>query len=286
MAEERIGIVREIWRYPVKSMGGESIARCTLGPLGVPGDRGWAVRDEQAAEIRGGKKLPALMRCTARYREEPRDDRVPHADVTLPDGTATATDAPDVAARLASLLGRAVTLWPRRPADDDQHYRRGLPDQPDMLAELREIFGRTEDEPLPDLAQFPTEIMEYTSPRGTYFDVFPLHVLTTASLAALGAPERFDRRRFRPNVLVETSAGLEGLVEAQWAGRRLRIGDATVTAEMPTVRCSMVMRAQPGLDEDASVLRRIVRAADQNLGLYASVAGSGAIAVGDPVVLL
>jgi uncharacterized protein YcbX len=286
MVEERVGIVREIWRYPVKSMGGESIARCALGPLGVPGDRGWAVRDEQAGEIRGGKKLPTLMRCMARYRTEPSDERVPHADVTLPDGTTTATDAPDVAARLASLLGRAVTLWPRRPADDREHYRRGLPDQPDMIAELRDIFGRTEDEPLPDLASFPPEILEYTSPLGTYFDVFPLHVVTTASLAALGAPERFDRRRFRPNVLVETPAGVTGLVEAQWAGRRIRIGGATMSAEMPTVRCSMVMRAQPGLDEDASVLRTIVREADQNLGLYASVATVGAIAVGDPVVLL
>src|SRR5215470_4325080 len=114
MADETVGVVREIWRYPVKSMGGESIARCALGPLGIPGDRGWAVRDEQAGEIRGGKKLPALMRCSARYREEPTDAHVPHADVTLPDGSATATDAPDVAARLTSLVGRPLTLWPRR----------------------------------------------------------------------------------------------------------------------------------------------------------------------------
>lgn len=286
MSERRVGVVREIWRYPVKSMGGESIARCDLGPLGVPGDRGWAIRDELAGEIRGGRKLPALMRCTARYRHEPTRDEVPHADVTLPDGTATATDAPDVAGRLGALVGRTVTLWPRRPATDRDHYRRGLPDDPDVMAELRQIFGRTEDEPLPDLSQFPAEILEYTSPLGTYFDVFPIHLLTTASIAALGSAGRFDRRRFRPNVLVETDPAVTGLVEASWGGRAIGIGRARLHAEMPTVRCAMVAQPQPGIPRDPSVLRTIVREAGQNLGLYASVADPGAIAVGDPVVLL
>jgi uncharacterized protein len=31
--------VKEIWRYPVKSMGGEKLLRAQLGPLGVAGDR-------------------------------------------------------------------------------------------------------------------------------------------------------------------------------------------------------------------------------------------------------
>lgn len=31
--------VREIWRYPVKSMAGERLARASLSPLGIEGDR-------------------------------------------------------------------------------------------------------------------------------------------------------------------------------------------------------------------------------------------------------
>ena len=49
----RVGTVIEIWRYPVKSMGGEQLDRCVVGERGLPGDRGWALRDEVAGEIRG-----------------------------------------------------------------------------------------------------------------------------------------------------------------------------------------------------------------------------------------
>jgi uncharacterized protein len=284
-----VGTVRELWRYPVKSMGGERVERTTLGAAGLPGDRGWAVRDEAAGEIRGGKKLPQLMLCSARYLREPDGRTVPPAEITLPDGGTVTTGEADVAERLSALLGRTVTLWPIQPPEDRAHYRRGLPDKSDMIEELRDIFGRLPDEPIPDLSVLPPEILEFTSPLGTYFDVFPLHVLTTASLAALaadGPPERFDRRRFRPNVLVETSEELRGLVEANWASRTLRIGDAVATLQIPTARCSMIAQPQPGLPKDPQVLRTVVRDADQNLGIYATITTPGPVRVGDPVELV
>jgi uncharacterized protein YcbX len=283
-----VGRVLELWRYPVKSMGGERLEGATLSAMGIPGDRGWAVRDEAAGEIRGGKKLPQLMRCSARYVREPAGDTVPPAEITLPDGATITTDDPGVADRLSGLLGRTVTLWPLQPAEHRDHYRRGLPDKTDLMDELRDIFGRLPDEPLPDLSVFPPEIMEFTSPLGTYFDAFPLHVLTTASLAALGGatPERFDRRRFRPNVLVETDAGLCGLVEAAWGSRTLRIGEAVAALQVPTARCSMVTQPQPGLAKDPQVLRTIVRDAEQNLGIYATVVSPGPVRIGDPVELV
>ncbi len=279
-----IGTVREVWRYPVKSMGGELLQRTTLGPLGIPGDRGWALRDQTAGEIRGAKKMPALMMCTARYVAEP-DAGVPPAEVTLPDGARFRTDAPDASERLSAYLGREVTVHALRPADDRDHYRRGMPDDPDMVQELRTIFGRLPDEPLPDLSVFPQELFEFTSPLGTYFDAFPLHVLTTAALAAMGSPERFDVRRFRPNVLIATSDG-HGHVEKAWSGRDVRIGGAVARVQIPTVRCSMTTQAQPGLPKDPSVLRAIVGGADQGLGVYATIVTPGPVAVGDPVELV
>jgi hypothetical protein len=284
-----VGRVQELWRYPVKSMQGESLAACQVDALGLAGDRGWAVRDERAGEIRGAKKLPALLGCAARYRGEPAGDGIPTVDITLPDGTQSASDDPAVASRLSTLLGRPVTLWPRRPADDLAHYRRGAPDHADLEQELREIFGRLPDEPLPDLTSIPPELFEYAAPRGTYFDVFPFHLLTTASLAAqaTSAPaSAWDPRRFRPNALIETTPETRGLVEAGWGGRRLRIGTVELRTEIPTARCVMVTLPQGDLPHDPRVLRSVVRDADQCLGLYATVARPGRIAVGDAVELL
>ncbi len=284
-----VGRVAELWRYPVKSMGGEQLTRATIGSRGIPGDRGWALRDEAAGEMRGAKKMPILMRCRARYDEEPTAERIPAATMTLADGSMVQTTDPGVNDRLSALVGRRVTLWPLQPAEQRDHYRRGLPDHADMDTELREVFGRLPDEPLPDLSVIPPELFELTSPAGTYFDLAPLHVLTTASLGALTARNRdaqFDRRRFRPNVLVEPADGAATLMETAWCGRRVRIGDAVLAITIATMRCSMTTHATDELPKDTSVLRTIVRDADQNLGVYATVEQPGAVTVGDPVEVL
>jgi uncharacterized protein YcbX len=58
--------VREIWRYPVKSMGGEQLTTAVVGPLGIPGDRGWGVRDQATGMILTGRREPRLLMATAR----------------------------------------------------------------------------------------------------------------------------------------------------------------------------------------------------------------------------
>jgi len=307
-----VGMVKEVWRYPLKSMAGERLSTAGVGARGLWGDRGWALRDEAAGEIRGAKISPALMLCAARYREEPAAEGAPpHADIKLPDGTETSTDDPKINGLLSELLGRRVTLWPLQPATDRAHYRRAIPAARVVglfsrsrnfrrlaigamrLAgkdkELREDFGREPGEPLPDLSLLPAEIFEFTSPPGTYFDAFPVHLLTTASLAAMSrhAPETaWDARRFRPNFLIETSEGVEGLVESDWGGRRLRVGPLGLKCEMPAPRCSMTIQAQADLPKDPRVLRTIVKEGGQNLGLYASVETAGRVSVGDGVELL
>ena len=55
----------------------------------------------------------------------------------------------------------------------------------DLMDDLRATFGRVEDEPLPDLSQFPAEIIEFESPPGTYYDVYPLMLMTTSALRSL-----------------------------------------------------------------------------------------------------
>jgi len=283
-----IGTVKEIWRYPVKSMAGERLQRANVGALGIYGDRGWAIRDEKAGEIRNARKLPALLHCTAVYLREPSGCDVPPAQITMPDGTTFRSDCAEASEKLSEMLGRPVTIWPVQPPSERDLLRRAKPDKPDMKAEMREVFGRLESEPLPDFSTLPPQILEFTSPFGTFFDAFPFHLLTTASLSALASRNPtadFDSRRFRPNLLVETRRGIDGLVEAGWSGRTLRIGATRIKLEMPTVRCVIPTLDQPGVKKDPSVLRTIVRDAAQNLGAYATIATGGTIALGDQVAL-
>src|SRR5690606_20422909 len=141
-------------------------------------------------------------------------------------------------------------------------------------AELRRDFGREGGEPLPDMSVFPAELVEYVSPLGTYFDAFPIHVATTATLEALRAKYpagAWDARRFRPNFVIETDKEISGLVEAAWMGRVLRIGEVELECTVATPRCSMVAQAQPELPKDTAILRTLVREAEQNVGVYARV---------------
>jgi len=286
---EKIGRVSEIWRYPVKSMAGERLDEAEIDGLGIPGDRGWAVRDERRGGIRGAKKIGGLMRLSARYLEAPTRATARVPEISLPDGTRFRADAPDAAELVSRAVENPVTLWPLVPPENRDHYRRGAPDHTDMLTELRSIFGRTPDEPLPDLSQLPRELFEFESPPGTYFDALPIHVLTTATLDALAksAPEsRVDVRRFRPNFLVETDPSIQGFADAAWAGRRMRVGSLELGDSLACPRCVMVTHGFADLPRDPKILRAIVREANQTIGLYARPIGSATVRVGDEVVLL
>jgi hypothetical protein len=280
-----VGTVKEIWRFPVKSMAGERLEVAEVAGGGIAGDRGWATRDETVGEIRGAKKLPELLRCRARYVEEPRPGFVPPAEIELPDGRRVRSDAAEAAAVLSELVGRRVTLWPIQAPEKRDHYRRASEPGIDFETELRSIFGRLPDEPLPDFSVFPPEIFELTSPAGTYFDAFPLHLLTTGTqrfLAERNPKARFDVRRFRPNVVVDTG-GDASAPERDWTGRELRIGGVAVALQAPCPRCVMTTLPQGDLDKDPSVLRTIVRDLAQNVGVYGTALAAGRIAVGDRV---
>jgi uncharacterized protein YcbX len=271
--------VTQLWRYPVKSMIGQRVDNVELNELGVVGDRTWAARDLERGGIRGAKKIGGLMKFAA------RDAGNDHVEITLPDGPTVSTADGDVDARVSDALGHPVRLEALRPADDLDHYRRGAPDSDDMLAELRATFGRTEDEPLPAFEIFPPEIIEFESPPGTYYDAFPLLVITESALRALGeaVPESvIDVRRFRPSIVIDTDE--IGHPEFGWTGRTATIGSATIEFGEPCPRCVMVTREiDADTPADRAVLRHIVRDLDQNLGVYATVVNPGNIATGDHV---
>ena len=86
-----IGEVAQLWRYPVKSLGGEQVEHAEVGLHGVLGDRLWAVRDLQRDITASARRLPALLTATARYTGRVPTDagpgNVPDVEITFPDGT-------------------------------------------------------------------------------------------------------------------------------------------------------------------------------------------------------
>ncbi len=111
------------------------------------------------------------------------------------------------------------------------------------------------------------------------FDVLPLLIATDGAIAALGV----DGRRLRPNIVV---GGVPGVLERQWPGRRLRIGEVVIAMEKLRGRCVMTTYDPDTQAQDLSVLQRIVDDFDGRMALDSAVLAGGTIAVGDPVELV
>jgi uncharacterized protein YcbX len=273
--------VSQLWSYPVKSMVGGSVDSIELTSLGISGDRHWAVRDLENGGIRGAKKIGDLMKFTAVRNGS-------DVNITLPNGTVVSSADVNVNAVLSEALGISVALE-SLPADGNlEHFRRGPGDSDDPIVELRNIFGREENEPLPDFTVFPPEVMEFESPPGTHYDCWPLLVMTTSALQALrdALPESvIDIRRFRPSIVID---GAEvGHPEFMWKGRTASIGSAVIEFLDPCPRCVMVTREiNAEIPQDRSILRHIVRDLNQNLGVYARIVQPGAASVNDSLTFL
>ena len=270
--------ILNIYCYPVKSMMGEALSEADIGEAGITGDRGWAVRDEKLGGIRGGKKIPQLMTLTAQS-----GSTAPL--ITAPDGESASASSEGINGWLSDKLNHPVTLWPLLPADQLGHYRRGAPDTEDFEQELRAVFGRLPEEPLPDLTGF-EELLEFESPPGTYFDAFPISIMSQQSLATmnqLDGESKFDVRRFRPNLLVDIPDTDHPFPEQAWVGRMLSIGSVKLKIDMACPRCSMTTHGFDDLPRDTEIMRKLVANSEGNLGIYASVVTPGAVKPGDRI---
>src|SRR4051795_7308614 len=283
------GSVAEIWRYPVKSMGGERLARSAITTRGVHADRMWAVRDVELDTFTTARRWPGLLQCSARFAEDPAGRSADPGDVlevvvTFPDGEEVASSDPAIHDRLSEQIGKPARLESLPALSEKRRYR-----TPQVTkADLRRQFAIPEGEPLPDFSMLPVrklaELARYATPLGALYEAYPIHLVTRASLRALAERSpgsQFDVRRFRPNVLLECE-GAE-LAEFGWCGGRLRAPDVAFDADIPTLRCSIPTRQQGDLPADPDVLRTINAHADHCLGVYANVATAGTLAEGDPL---
>jgi uncharacterized protein len=250
-------VVEQVWRYPVKSVGGERIGASLVDARGLVGDRLWAVRDADGKlgsgkDSRRFRRMVGLLQLSARFLAEPAGPGEP-ASPARPSEVG---------------IGCPVIVGP----DGSQHpVSTGAAD-----GFLREMTG------LP-------HVQVSRESDVSHFDEVPLSMIGTATLAWLQEqlPEvAIEIRRFRANLVIRTD---EPFAEESWLGRTVRIGtgDDAVQAVFDRVlqRCVMVGMAQPGLSESGAVLKRLGQREDHPvcLALGGAIAHGGTVRVGDPV---
>jgi uncharacterized protein YcbX len=117
------GTVAELWRYPVKSMGGESARSLRVDWRGAGGDRTHAVMDGATGDVPlTAREARRLLAWTASYPFAPDAGldpaNPPVAQVVSPDGSRWSWTDPRLRRRLEDDLGRPVNL--RRDVDGQQ----------------------------------------------------------------------------------------------------------------------------------------------------------------------
>jgi MOSC domain-containing protein len=287
-------VVSQLWRFPVKSMGGNQVDEMRVDGRGAHADRLWAVRDLENDITASARRMPKLLGCSAAYVTAPGPDagpgNVPEVTITFPDGTACSSSDPAVHGRLSDLVGRDVRLTALPPRHDVSTHRLSVKQSKANFAaaEVRRDFGLAESEALPDTTVFTTRQMltlaRFSTPPGTFVDLAPVHLLSSRSVASLAAAgEPYSVRRFRPNVFVDVETPDSEFPEAAWVGGDVEIGSAVMRVTIPTIRCVVPTRPQPGLDLDRGLTRALADRTDRFLGVYADVTRPGLLRVGDVV---
>lgn len=285
-------VIREIWRFPVKSMGGEQLGRVHVSDKGLVGDRAFAVVDAADGKVASAKhprKWGRLLDCRA------ATDARGEVAITFPDGSTRATSDPDIDQALSDLVGRRVRL--EAEAVSGSVFEEVWPDI-DGLAPA-ELIAATNVGSTDDGESISAFGVAMAAAPGTFFDVAAVHVMTTATLEQLArlAPNAdFDVRRYRPNFLLGNDTGPEsGFPENGWPGRRVRVGGAVIEVTIPTMRCVMTTLAQGSMAQDRETLRTIAahnRVEISGLGTwacagaYADVVSAGDAAVGEDAGLI
>jgi len=190
MTKHTVGTVRELWRYPVKSMRGERTSQLLITQRGGLGDRAWALREVTSGRIASAKKYPRLLEFRATYVIEPTLESPGRAIIETPDGQTIDVDDPDVSAYVSSIIGHPVRL----ECQAGDHERTGI--------DRTTVFG---DVPVSDLKPEwkPETMPDYFELKpGSFFEMGFLartlrKVKSQTGDRLLGASSGDEGRRFR-----------------------------------------------------------------------------------------
>ena len=238
-----IGHVEAIFRYPVKSMGGERLEAANLGWYGLEGDRRLAFRrmdDRSGMPWLTASKLPDLLLFAPQRREDGAQGDLPlPTHVRTPDGEEMPVFGEDLAAEVGRRYGAPVQMM---------QLNHGI------------------------------------------FDEASISVIASDTVREIGrlAGRSPDVRRFRPNVVVHLLRSVP-FQEDAWVGGVLSFGEGddapVITVTTHDVRCSMVNLDPDSASRAPEVLKAVVRANQNNAGIYGTVTRTGRLAVGQRILL-
>ncbi|MFN2464590.1 MAG: MOSC domain-containing protein [Candidatus Dormibacteria bacterium] len=268
--------VRELWRFPVKSMGGERVETLKLTPSGAVGDRLFAIQQKKDGRLLTARLEPRLLWARARLLGEV-------AHIALPDGTVLSSAAPGVDRVLSSWLGQEVTLIRAQPGRADVTHL--IPVSAEIATYMKGnpattgVFTRATVAHHADLGP----VLEWSSPGAGFSDGGTIHILSERQLNRLRRSteaQGWSARRFRPNLVV-------GLVrneadEDAWLEHDIQVGSTVMRPTERCIRCVLATRSQPGLADDPRILTGL-RSRAARLGIYADVVSGGEIRRGQPM---
>jgi hypothetical protein len=252
-------------------MMGEAVNAAHLTERGLFGDRSYALCDTETGKVVSAKnprKWPNLFSYHAAYTTPPAaGSTIPPVRVALPDGGFAVSSSQDFSSTLSATLGRSVALL----------------EAPLANPQLEEYWPDREESGSPDV------VTDEATLAGTFFDLAVLHLLTTGTLDRLRElcpKSRFEPRRFRPNLIVDTG-DRKGFVENDWIGKTIAIGpEVRIHLNRPCLRCVMTTLSQADLPKDPEVLKTAAHHNESRVGAYASVVQGGTIRVGDTLTVV
>jgi uncharacterized protein YcbX len=272
------GTIAELWRYPVKSMLGGTVSEIIVTESGALGDRAWALRDQHTGRVVSAKRVPGLLQFRATYETEPTLEYPGIVRIETPDGETIYAGQENASERISAILGRPVRLENSVRPDEKTSIDRDT------------VFG---DVPVSQMKPdwTPETMPHYFQLKGgTFLEIGAVFLLASGSVEHLrglqGGTALIDRRRFRPNLYINTGLTSGRFVEDDWLGKNLTVGDSVVLGEFaPTLWCVGSTLGQEELPRDPSILRTIARGHKGCLGVYGSVVSGGLVRVGDPIIL-
>jgi uncharacterized protein YcbX len=254
--------VAEIWRYPVKSMTGEEIPTAIVTAGGLLGDRAYALVDRASNRVATVRTWAAdLLNYRAHFVTEPElGTHLPDLRITSPGGVTFNASDPEIQARLSAAFGRNLTLLMTAPSGLVFEFPAGT---------IGGMHSNATEWPIAAGA-----------PPGAFFDYGCVHLIATATMDHLqrAYPQgRFDVRRFRPNLVIDSQA--EPFIENSWIGRTLAIGDEVVLrVTIPCPRCVTMTLPQGDLPHDPGILRTVAQHNMQEVGEFGTLPTAGVYA--------